>query len=74
MYAIQVQRVIVYANGESVSIQLPTFFLDEDVQGIRNEEHAVSIVRKILGVGDLEYPRGWKVEHHIVASLVAVES
>lgn len=29
--------------------QIPTFFLDENVQGIVSEEHAESIARDILG-------------------------
>lgn len=44
MYAIQAQAVI---NG-TMSVQIATFYLDENVQGITDEFHARVIAESIL--------------------------
>jgi hypothetical protein len=43
MWCIQVQ----FVTKDGYSIGLPTFYLDENVQGICNEEHAKLIARRI---------------------------
>ncbi len=41
------------SDGDQYSDQVPTFYLDENVQGITDEDHAVYIARNILGGGAL---------------------
>lgn len=52
MYAITAQ-VLTFKQGDSArvwsgAISLPTFYLDETVQGITDEAHAVRIARTII--------------------------
>ena len=47
MYCCQPMVKVFKGNGESVSIQIPTFYLDTKVQGIVNERHAETIVTEI---------------------------
>lgn len=52
MYAISAVRHDHYDSEQHTWVaaeQLPTFFLDENVQGIISEDHAVRIARDILG-------------------------
>lgn len=43
MYAI---NAVVVKGG--ISSQVPTFYLDENVQGIKDENHAINIARDVL--------------------------
>jgi hypothetical protein len=52
MYAITAQVETYDTDANAItwrgSRQLPTFYLDENVQGIRDERHATRIARQIL--------------------------
>lgn len=49
MFAINATTWTKNENGERVNVkQVPTFFLDENVQGIRDENHAWWIAMDIL--------------------------
>jgi hypothetical protein len=48
MYAITAVRVIYRRDGWTVARPLPTFYLNENVQGIMSEAHAENIVRDII--------------------------
>lgn len=52
MYAIMAHRTTVLANGWVSNRSIPTFYLDENVQGIIGEEHAKMIAHSILDTGD----------------------
>lgn len=47
-YAITAQYEHTTPDGYTGSRQIPTFYLDDRVQGIMSEQHAVSIARDIL--------------------------
>jgi hypothetical protein len=47
MWAIQAQ-VCHERDGWKASTQVPTFYLDENVQGIISEEHAVKVATSII--------------------------
>jgi hypothetical protein len=49
-------------GGWRGAVQLPTFALDPDIQGIRNAKHAGDIVRKIVD------PLGIGYDIHVVVS------
>ena len=49
-YAIQATRHINAPEGKR-RYQLPTFYLDADVQGITNADQAVMIARQIIELG-----------------------
>lgn len=53
MYAISAvrikQRRDMFGATWVATTQVPTFYLDENVQGIISEDHAVKIARDILG-------------------------
>lgn len=59
LYAIQAQVVWTNKKGWKTSRQIPTFFLDSDIQGIVNAEHAEEIAVKML-----EYTKEFKA--HVV--------
>ena len=45
----QIQGQIVYQDGEwEGSVGIPTFFLDEDIQGIVNVSHALEIAANVV--------------------------
>ena len=48
LYQIQAQAVHTRGDGSQVSMQLPTFLLSADIQGILSEDHAQSIALDIL--------------------------
>ena len=48
MYAIQATVRAATSGGGVVTRQVPTFYLDENVQGIVSEEHARQIAAEIL--------------------------
>ena len=48
MYAVQASVLRTWPDGSSGHIQIPTFYLDENVQGIVGEEHAKNIAREII--------------------------
>lgn len=68
MYAISGTVVHHTKNAQMVReekmIQIPTFYLDENVQGIMSEEHAVEIAKKIVMPVELDYET---VEVHLTA-------
>lgn len=65
MYGISATRT--FRVGESTSTaQVPTFYLDENVQGIMSEEHAVKVALAILTLGVSMADRDG-VEFHITA-------
>lgn len=41
-----------YRNKFSTTIQIPTFYLNGDLQGIVNKEHAESIAKSIIDASD----------------------
>jgi hypothetical protein len=47
MYAVQA-RIVREQDGWTSTTHLPTFYLDERVQGILDEDHAARIARSIL--------------------------
>jgi hypothetical protein len=65
MYQV-VAQVIRRANGHTTTIQVPTFFLDPSIQGIRSDAHAERIATKILQAADPN------ADVHPVALLVEV--
>lgn len=52
MYAVQVTVTIPETGGWKRTKQLPTFYLDENVQGIVNNEHACRIAYGIVNPCD----------------------
>lgn len=48
MYKVQATIERTNPDGSILSVQIPTFFLNEDYQGIMNEYHARSVVHDIL--------------------------
>lgn len=54
MYQIQarVKKFLVNDRWNELSIGIPTFFLDENVQGIISEEHCQDIVKNMLNPFD----------------------
>jgi hypothetical protein len=54
------------ALGWTGSRQVPTFYLNPQVQGITSAEHAERIAREIID------PMGTAVEVHVFAALVAL--
>lgn len=59
MYQIQVTVVRRITDEHGIgwdkTVQLPTFYLDENVQGIINAEHAVKIASQIICPVELEF-------------------
>ncbi len=55
-YAVQAQYVHTSSDGYTSSRQIPTFYLDANVQGIANVQHAERIARDILTVAVREMP------------------
>ena len=47
-YAVTVNVELSEPGGWKSGFQLPTFYLEADVQGIVSEDHAVSIARTIV--------------------------
>lgn len=52
MYKVVAQLEHSREDGWSRSVQIPTFFLDENVQGIVNEQHCLRIVCDMLNPFD----------------------
>jgi hypothetical protein len=50
MYAVQVTIVVDCRENTYFTRELPTFYLDPDVQGITSREHARTIAAKIVGL------------------------
>lgn len=48
MYCIVATILRTYPDGSTSTIQVPTFFLDENVHGIVNKDHAKNIAREII--------------------------
>lgn len=48
MYAVQANIERTHSDGYTSSVQVATFYLHPNVQGIRNEPHAERIARDIL--------------------------
>lgn len=69
LYVIEGQRVITKLDSYRSSIQIPSFLLHENIQGIRNAEHAKDIALKILSEG-LSYFTGLHVEYHLVVGII----
>lgn len=63
LYAVNAQ-VVTEEDGWRSSIGVPTFFLDIDVQGIVNDDHAEKIARKVVD------PLGTAKEVHISVARV----
>ena len=53
LYQIQATVVEKRADGYSVTHQIPTFYLDSNIQGIVSEEHAAKIATDILNPAKL---------------------
>ena len=51
IYRVSAQRITTNAEGWTGSEQIPTFFLDAEIQGIRDVEHATKIAESIIGPG-----------------------
>ena len=65
LYQIMATRTATVRRGESdwtTTTQIPTFYLDDTVQGIVDADHAEAIARDILGVGHRGFP--WTVSVH----------
>lgn len=56
MYAITAQYEHTTKDGWTGSIGVPTFYLDENVQGIMSEDDAVRVARVILTAAIREMP------------------
>jgi len=41
-------RATKYVDGYRQNVALPTFFLDADIHGIQDEEHAIRIAHNII--------------------------
>lgn len=48
MYAITATALVSFPTGGTTTRQVPTFYLNADVQGIVNEAHAERIARGLL--------------------------
>ena len=48
MFIVQATAVYKTEDGWTGTIQIPTFYLHEDMQGIVNEEHAKEIAKRII--------------------------
>ena len=58
MYAITAEVKVRHPDGYDKTFSVPTFYLDEHVQGILSEDHAVRIAREIIdpaGLLDMVY-------------------
>lgn len=51
LYQIDATRTVDRSTGRNTQ-QIPTFYLDSNMQGIVDSDHAEKIARRILGVGD----------------------
>lgn len=69
MYAITAQIEHTTADGWTGSTGVPTFYLDERVQGILNSEDAINVAREILNAREREEMFGQRV--HISAVKVS---
>ncbi len=56
MYAVTAQYEHTTEDGYTGSIGVPTFYLDERVQGIMSEDDAVKVARTILTAAVREMP------------------
>lgn len=56
MYAITATYTHTTPDGWTSSVQVPTFYLCADVQGIMDEEQATRVARTILHAGVREMP------------------
>jgi hypothetical protein len=61
MYMVEANIVVRHENGWTSRKQIPTFFLDENVQGIVDVAHAVEIVEDILNPMGYEHVRVYAI-------------
>ncbi len=64
-YAIQAQYVHTTSDGYTSSRQVPTFYLNANVQGIANVQHAERIARDILTAAVREMPINDALHIHV---------
>jgi hypothetical protein len=67
MYAITVQIEHTTSGGYTTSVGIPTFYLDENVQGFTDEDGAVRIAAKIID------PIGYLDDHDDILHITAVK-
>lgn len=70
MYAITATVTITYPGLGTTTRQVPTFYLDENVQGIRSWEHAAEIASDIL----MSATRGTDLDVEVAITAVYIGS